>query len=163
VKRKRAKAEKQVVEKPAKESEDFLRLQADYANYQRRTQKQLEQMLFEGKKSVLLNTLPVIDDYQKLVGHAEKSKNHTIETLAEGMKLVQQSFECLMSAHTIKPIKALGEPFDPELHEAMTQKETDDEPNTVVEVYETGYTIGERVLRPARVVVSKRKDEECGQ
>ena len=98
--------------------------------------------------------LPVLDNLARAIGHAKESRN--LDKLVEGLELTQKEFVSVLNKFGVIAIESLGQPFDPIHHQAMLQIETDDqEENTVVEEFEKGYLLHDRVLRPALVGVAK--------
>src|SRR5262249_55890540 len=102
---------------------------------------------------LFLDLLPVLDNLERATEAAQKAGESG--PLVQGVSLVQSQFLELMGRHGVKRIDARGKPFDPNLHQALTQLAVPDaEPNTVVQVVENGYVMNDRVLRPAKVVVA---------
>ena len=103
--------------------------------------------------------LPVLDNLARAIGHAKESKN--LDKLIEGLELTQKEFLSVLNKFGVTAIESLGQPFDPAHHQAMLQIETDDqEENTVVEEFQKGYLLHNRVLRPALVSVAKSTKKE---
>lgn len=133
----------------AEEKERFLRLAAEYDNYKKRTAKEKEELYLAAASGVLQKLLPVFDNLER----AESCKDYS--SLRDGVKLILDSFHSALNACGVKEIEALGAPFDPALHEAVSQEKRDDCPeNSVCEVLQKGYLAGDRVLRHAMVKVA---------
>lgn len=130
-----------------------LRIQAELENFRRRSQKEsLEAMKYQALP-VIRDLLPGIDNLKRAVDAAEQSGD--TQNLIDGIKMVSQQFADALKAHSAEPILPEGEAFDPNLHEAMAQvPSADHEPMTVLQVVEAGYRIHDRVVRPAKVMVS---------
>ncbi len=142
----------------AAERNDFLdklqRLKADFANYQKRQERERERWTEEAKRSMALRVLPAVDDLELALSSAQAAKG--AEGLVRGVELIHGKLVAALRAEGIVPIEALGKPYDPAYHEGIAQVEKPDVADrTVVEVVRKGYLIGERVLRHARVVVAK--------
>lgn len=126
----------------------YLRLLAEFENYKRRTQKEKEEIYALAKSDVVTNMLPVIDNFDR----AEK----VIEdpTVAEGVKLIHKQFDEFLAKIGVEEIPAEGLEFDPNMHSAVFHEDVEGEPeNTVSEVFQKGYKIGDRVIRHAMVKV----------
>ena len=159
------KLEKQIDELATEKQELFEQLQrvsADYANFQKRTPKQIADSVAYEKKAVLRSLLPSIDNLEHALSHASTaSGEEALSNLIKGIQMVFDHTLDALKAHGVKPIDALGQPFDPNLHEAMMrQSEPDKDDDTVLEVYQAGYMIGEQVLRPSKVIVNKIEEEK---
>jgi molecular chaperone GrpE len=135
----------------------FLRSAADLENFRRRAKRDLDDARAESRTRVLKEMLPVVDNLERAVQHAEESaKTPELEAIVEGVRLVLRQFGAAFERIDVTPVDAQGKPFDPNLHEAISQVETaDQQPGTVVSVLQRGYKLGDRLLRPALVVVAK--------
>lgn len=140
-------------EENAELKDRVLRTQAELENFRRRTQKEsLEEMKYRALP-VIRDLLPGIDNLKRAVDAAEQSGD--TQNLIDGIKMVSQQFADALKAHSAEPINPVGEPFDPNLHEAMAQvPSAEHEPMTVLQVVEAGYRIHDRVVRPAKVMVT---------
>jgi molecular chaperone GrpE len=132
----------------------YLRSRADFDNYQKRTSRDLAQERRYAHSSLALELLPVLDNFERATEAARQAGEKG--PLMQGVDLVRTQILDLLRRHGVTPIDAAGKPFDPNLHQAVMQKPTAGVPaNTVVQVLEQGFMIHDRVLRPAKVVVSK--------
>lgn len=130
-----------------------LRTMADFQNYRRRTQNDMAQFRSMANESFVTALLPVLDNFERTVDHIEAGA--TLETMLEGVRAVEKQLRSTLESQNLKRIEALGQPFDPNLHEAIGVVEAEGmEPNTVVDEVEPGYKLGDKVIRPARVRVS---------
>lgn len=145
----------------AKEKQDnwdrLLRTTADLDNVRKRTRREIDDARTEARSKVLREMLPVIDNLERAVEHAEGGQGNTgVASLIEGVKLVLRQFAQALERSDVLPVDAVGKPFDPNMHEAISQIETTEHaPGSVVQALQKGYTIGNRLLRPALVVVAK--------
>ena len=137
----------------------FLRSAADLENYRRRSKRDLDDARAESKTRVLKEMLPVVDNLERALVHAEESvQAPELAAMIDGIRLVLRQFTAAFERCDVTAVEALGKPFDPNLHEAISQIETDTHPpGTVVSVLQRGYKAGDRLLRPAMVVVAKAK------
>jgi molecular chaperone GrpE len=144
------------LEAKAKDSHDrHLRALADLENYKKRVRKEVDDARTEAQGKVLREMLPVVDNLERALAHAEKQEVD-IGGIIEGVRLVLRQFGQAFERCGVTAIDAQGKPFDPNVHEAVSQAESADvPPGTVVEVLQTGYKIGERLLRPTLAVVSR--------
>ena len=141
----------------AGERDQFLdllqRTRADFENYQKRVQREVAQERKFAHYGLAHDLLPVLDNLDRATAAAKQAGE--TGPLVQGVAMVQVQLLDLLKRHGINRIEALGKPFDPNLHQAvMQQKAAGQPPNTVVQVLENGFTIHDRVLRPARVAVS---------
>ena len=138
------------------ESHDkYIRSVAELDNVRKRARKDQEEARVDAQSRVLREMLPVIDNLERAVAHAAQTGDAASGVL-EGIRLVLRQFSQAFERCNVHPVEAKGQPFDPNQHEAVSQVVTADAPpGSVVEVMQTGYRIGERLLRPALVVVAK--------
>ncbi|MDO8862592.1 nucleotide exchange factor GrpE [Haliea sp. E1-2-M8] len=132
-----------------------LRAQADAQNIKRRAEQDVEKSRKFALESFCKELLPVVDNLERTLavtaGHDE-----TVKPIIEGVELTLKSFTDALRKFNIEPVDPEGEPFDPQLHQAMSLVENPDvEPNTVIAVMQKGYTLNARLVRPAMVMVSK--------
>lgn len=159
------KAEHESTLAAAAEAEDRqLRLTAEFENFRRRTLKEKQDTFKYGHQNLVKDLLATVDNLERAVVHVEGNKDGDFQSLLQGVELVQRELLGVLSKHGVERIEAEGQPFDPAVHEAMAQVPRPDLPaNTVIQVLQTGYMLRDRMLRPARVVVSKAADDEGGQ
>ncbi len=137
--------------------EKYLRLYAEFENYKKRVQKDKEELIKYGNESLLFELLIVIDNLEMALHHANADVS---DSLIKGVEITLREFQRVMEKFGVTAIPALGKPFDPSLHHAMSQIEKPDvEDKTVVEEFRKGYSYGDKVLRPSLVAVSKRPSE----
>lgn len=136
--------------------ERFVRKAADLENARRRHQREKDDLTKYASESVLKDVVPVLDDLRRAVDHATTSGTGDLATLLEGLDMVSRKFEQTLARRGVKAVTSLGKPFDPQFHEAIQQRPDDTVPhNTVVQEFQSGYTIHDRLLRPALVVVAQ--------
>jgi molecular chaperone GrpE len=156
------KAKLEAAEKDAKDNKDrWLRAAADLENTRKRTKREIEDAKFDAKNKVLKEMLPVVDNLERAIEHAGGGGEKN--PIVEGVQLVLRQFTTAFERLEVTAIDAMNQPFDPNLHEAISQQESDQPPGTVVQVLQRGYRIGDRLLRPALVVVAKAKPAPEGQ
>jgi molecular chaperone GrpE len=144
------------LEKDKKENWDrYLRTAADLENLRKRQKREMDDVRLESKGRVLKEMLPVVDNLERAIEHATSQAG--TNPIVEGVQLVLRQFLTAFERLDVTPIEAAGQPFDPNLHEAISQQESDAPPGTVVQVLQRGYKSGDRLLRPALVVVAKAK------
>jgi molecular chaperone GrpE len=138
-----------------RQREGALRTRAEFDNLQKRLERDLDKSRRFALEKILGDLLPVIDSLGASLG----SEQATQEQLREGAELTLKMMSKLISDHGLKEIDPLHEAFDPELHQAMSMQPSEEHaPNTVVQVFQKGYQLHERLLRPALVVVAKAAD-----
>lgn len=135
--------------------EQMLRIQAEAQNVRRRAQQDVEKAHKFGMEKLLGDILPVADNLERSVTAAANNPED-VKALVEGVELTLKSMLDALKRHHVERVDPLGEPFNPEFHQAMTAIESrDSEPNTVLDVFQRGYTLHGRLVRPAMVVVAK--------
>lgn len=133
----------------------YLRERADLENARKRHQRDREEAIRFANDRLLKEMVPVLDNLERAVGHAEQG-NDDSQGLLEGVNMTINQFRKVLEDFGVKPINALGEDFDPNLHQAMGQVESQDQvPNTVVSEFQKGYLLHDRLLRPSLVMVAK--------
>jgi molecular chaperone GrpE len=147
-------------EKEAKEYyERLLRTAADLENYKKRAAKEKEDWTKFANEDLLKTILPFIDNLERAVDHAQKVVDTGV--LIEGVRLTLQQILQALNKFGLSSFESVGKPFDPAMHEAMLVVETDRyEPNQVVEEFQKGYFLNDRLLRPATVSVSRSPEKE---
>lgn len=131
----------------------LLRAQAELENFRKRVRKETELNRLYQQLPLVRDLLPGLDNLQRALTAAESSQG--VEGLVEGVRMVVQQFEDLLGRYSVKPIEAVGQPFDPNLHEAVLQQPSADHPPmTVIEEVQRGYILHDRVVRPSQVIVS---------
>jgi molecular chaperone GrpE len=149
-------AKLEAAEKEKKENWDrYLRSAADVENMRKRQKREIEDAKHEVKSKVLKEMLPVVDNLERAIEHAGGGAEKN--PIVEGVQLVLRQFTTAFERLDVQAIDAMGQPFDPNLHEAISQQESDQPAGTVVQVLQRGYKSGDRLLRPALVVVAKAK------
>lgn len=132
----------------------FVRLQAEFDNYRKRTLREKMDLVQSGGQDVLKAVLPVMDDVQRAVDAAGKSDD--LEALRKGLLLIAQKFSEILRQKGVTPIESKGRDFDADLEEAVARFAAGEEmKGKVVDVIQTGYMLGEKVLRYAKVVVGE--------
>lgn len=139
----------------ARAEDRYVRLYAEFENYKKRTGRENDEFRKYAHESVLKEMLPVLDNLERAVAHTREAEQG-IEKLLEGVELTVKQFGEVLGKFGVTPIPALGKPFDPAVHQAVSQQETADAPDgTVLSELQRGFFYRERVLRPAMVVVAR--------
>jgi molecular chaperone GrpE len=146
----------------AKEDEplriQLMRLRADFDNFRKRQVRERAEWITRANEDLFLELLPVLDHYEMGLKSAE---DHQIDSsVSEGFKLVYTQLIDLLEKHNVTPVEAIGEAFNPHVHEALTHMPSDKPAETVIEQIRRGYTLGDKLLRAAQVVVSSGPAEE---
>ncbi|HEY6038371.1 MAG TPA: nucleotide exchange factor GrpE [Kofleriaceae bacterium] len=145
-------------EKDKKDNWDrYLRAAADLENTRKRQKREIDDAKLEAKNKVLKEVLPVVDNLERAIEHAGAGAGGESKPIIEGVQLVLRQLMTAFERLDVTPVEAQGQPFDPNLHEAISQQESDQPPGSVVTVLQRGYKSGDRLLRPALVVVAKPK------
>ncbi len=133
---------------------DIQKLQAEFANYKRRSEAERLMAVNIGKQQAAISLLPVLDNIERAIAHEpEDIKNHA---WVKGISSVASQLESQLEGFGLVKIGVIGEAFDPTIHEAVTMEESDGETEVVADVLQTGYKFGDTVIRPAMVKVTKK-------
>ena len=139
--------------------EKLQRISADYANFQKRTPKQIADTVAYEKEMIIKSLLPALDNFEHTLQNTQSVEN--MDALVQGIRIIYDQMLDILKSHGVEPIKALGENFDPALHEAMMQKtEPEKENNIVLQEFQKGYKLNGRVIRPGKVIVNKLSSEQ---
>ena len=137
--------------------EKTLRLQAEFDNYRKRSHKEQQEVLKFAQLPLLRDLAGVMDNLKRAISHARDSQQGEVRTLAQGLDMVVKQLGDVFERFGMIRIAAKDEPFDPRKHEAMKVVETDSVPeNRVLEEFQPGYSLHDRVVRPAMVAVSRK-------
>lgn len=136
-------------DKLAELNDKYLRLYSEYENYRKRTNLEKADLILNGGKDVIKSILPIIDDMERAIQHTAD------DTTRQGIELILNKLLSTLGTKGLKPMEALNEKFDEEMHEAVTQfpAPSEEMKGKVVDVVEKGYYLNEKVLRYAKVVV----------
>jgi molecular chaperone GrpE len=153
------------IDKIEKENRDLsdrlLRTMAEFDNYRKRVAREKEDLLKYGAEKMTLDMLPVADSFERALDQAKTAADAA--AVIEGVHMIFKQFLATLEKFNIKPFDSVGQPFDPEKHEAMAQQEHPEyTENTVVSELQRGYFLNNKLLRPARVVVSRGPDDSSG-
>jgi molecular chaperone GrpE len=137
---------------------DLKRVAAEFENYRKRVLRDQESLVARAHERLVKELLPVLDDLERALAAAEE---HQEAKLEEGVRLVHRELAAALQREGLAEIDTDGQ-FDPHVHEALLSQPSDAEEGSVIEVVQKGYTLGDRVVRPARVVVAAPKPEADG-
>lgn len=133
------------------------RLQAEYDNYRKRTQKEKTELIKYATEGLMEELLPILDNFDRAISAAKVTSDFA--SFSQGVEMIFRQIQTALGKEGLKAIDAVGQPFDPNLHEAVMRVESDEHPdNTVLEELQKGYYLKEKVLRPSMVKVSKSAD-----
>jgi molecular chaperone GrpE len=136
--------------------EQWMRVAADFDNFRKRTRRDIEDARKAGREELLKELLPVFDNLDRAIQSASRAKD--VKAVSDGLSMVLKQFESVLGRIGITRVKTTGTAFDPSVHEAIQQVETDEHPvGTVVAEVQPGYVHGDRLVRAAMVVVAKPK------
>ena len=153
--------EEELMEQLARKSEEveelnskYLRISADFQNYKRRVEKEKSELYSFANEKLILELLPTVDNMERAVKSISEDVNKD-EAVTKGIEMILQQFLDTMKNNGLEEIIALGEDFDPNRHHAVMQEASEsEETNKVLEVYQKGYTLNGKVIRPSMVKVS---------
>jgi len=139
--------------------DQLLRRQAEFENYRKRIERERSETYQRARAEVLLELLPVVDNLERALSSLETSQGDA-EALHHGVELIHKQFRDALSKFGLEPVESLGRTFDPHVHEAVTIEPTDEhEENTILEEFQRGYRMGEKLLRPAKVKVASTPEK----
>ena len=141
----------------AEQKDSFVRLQAETDNFRKRLSREKDEFSQYANERLFKELIPIFDNLERAL---EDPSNDT-KSLKEGLEMILKQFSAFLEKEKVEPIKAIGEKFDPMVHEVLTSEESNDhEENTIISEFVKGYTINNRVLRPSQVVISKKPSPE---
>ena len=141
--------------------DQLLRIAADFDNFRKRSRKEMDETRRRAVEDTLREVLPIVDNLERAAQAARDTKD--VEAVAEGVSMVLRGFEDIANRLNLKRLRSVGQTFDPNLHDAMQQQETNEHPpGTIVSEIVPGYELGDRLLRPAVVVVARPKTDAGG-
>jgi len=138
----------------AESKSKLLRALADFDNFKKRAAIDREQFVQFANETLIAELLPMVDGFNRAIEAAEKAK--ASEEMIKGLALIRRQFEDVLKKHGVLEIEALGMPYDPNLHEAILQKEHPGPEGIIIEEMQKGYTLHGRVIRPSMVIVTKK-------
>lgn len=139
--------------KLAAERDRMLRTIAEYENAKKRTEREKEGFLKYAIESFVKDLIPILDSIDRALSSTQTSKD--FNALSEGVELIQKQITTTLEKRGVSRISAIGKTFDPNLHEAIAQVDSDQIENTIVHEFQTGYTLNDRLIRASTVTVSK--------
>ena len=137
---------------------DLKRVAADFENYRKRVARDQESLVARAHERLVKELLPVLDDLERALAAAEEHEEIKLE---EGVRLVHQELQAALKREGLAEIETNGQ-FDPHVHEALLSQPSEQDEGAILEVVQKGYTLGDRVVRPARVVIAAAKPEDDG-
>ncbi len=138
-----------------KNQDSFLRSQAEMENMKKRFQKEKQELVKYGNEALAKQLLPVADNLEKALDHADDE--NALDALREGVDLTLKGLMSVLEKAGVEVVKAVGEPFDPNFHEAVSEQADDRAaPGTVLQELQKGYLLNQRLIRPAMVIVNKK-------
>jgi len=147
--------QKGVEEQLNAQKEKVLRLSAEFENFKKRKQREIDEFKKFANETVFKQLLSVVDNLERAIDSATDAVEET--SLLEGVKLTHKEILKLFESFNVKVVEAENQPFDPNFHQAVTHAQNNDVPdNTVINVLQKGYVLNDRLIRPAMVVVSKK-------
>jgi molecular chaperone GrpE len=152
-------AEEQQPQQESEPAQDdrLLRLAADFENFKKRAARERQEYVQLANERLIAELIPILDDLERALSSAEQ---HEEAQLEDGVRLVHRALAGLLERHGVSPIETEGK-FDPHVHEALLSQPSEAEEGSVIDVVQKGYKLGERVVRPARVVVAAPPAEEA--
>ncbi len=136
--------------------EKYFYLAAEMQNMEKRFQRDKEQLLKFGNEKLLKDMLDIVDNLERTLGFINKDEDEKVKNIVVGIEMIQKMFIESLSKHGLKQIEALGKEFDPNFHEALAQQPAEGKKDMeVIQVHQNGYTLNDRVIRAAKVIVAK--------
>lgn len=141
-------------EEIAKLKDSYLRLMAEYDNYRKRTIKEKAELIKSGGEKVIVGLLPIADDFERALDNINNAKD--IDAVKEGVDLIYHKFQTFLQQNGVKPMNTIGEPFDEDMFEAVATvpAQDEDQKGKVIDDVQKGYTLNDKVIRHAKVVVA---------
>ena len=149
--------EEQAEEPQQPEDDRLLRLAADFENFKKRAARERQEYVQLANERLIAELIPILDDLERALSAAEQ---HEEAQLEDGVRLVHRALAGLLARHGVAPIETEGK-FDPHVHEALLSQPSEAEEGSVLDVVQKGYKLGDRVVRPARVVVASPQEPDA--
>lgn len=133
----------------------YLRLNAEFDNYRKRTLKEKAELLKSGSERVLLDIIAVVDDFERALDNISKTED--IDAVKEGIDLIYSKFSNFLTKHGVKEIETIGHAFDTDKHEAVTTvpAQSEEDKDKIIDSIQKGYTLDDKVIRYPKVIVAK--------
>jgi molecular chaperone GrpE len=142
----------------------MLRIAAEFENYKKRTRKEMSEHEVKAREAVLREFLEISDNLERAVASWKEGEKKDVKSVQDGVDLVLRLFKSKLERHSVTAIEAKGQPFDPRIHDAISQAPSAEvPPGTVLHELQKGYRVGDRLLRPAMVVVAKAPPAPPGE
>ena len=137
-------------------NDKYLRLNAEYQNYRKRVEKEKSDIFKYGHEKIIIEMLPIMDNFERALAASVTDEAVTVENkVLDGIKMIKKGLDELFTKHHVNKIEALGQPFDPIKHHAvMTVEAEEGESDHVIEVFQDGYLLNDKVIRPSMVKVT---------
>jgi molecular chaperone GrpE len=135
--------------------DSYLRLNAEFDNYRKRTLKEKADLLKTGSQRVLLDVITVVDDFERALENIATAQD--VDAVKEGVDLIYDKFKNFLTKHGVKEVETIGHPFDTDKHEAVTTipAQAEDDKDKIVDCIQKGYTLDDKVIRYPKVIVAK--------
>ncbi|MBF0201218.1 MAG: nucleotide exchange factor GrpE [Desulfamplus sp.] len=138
------------------EKDRVIRLAAEFDNYKKRSAREMAEFRKYANETIIKQLLTVVDNLERAIASANSDKRADKASIVEGVEMTLRDILKLFDSFSVKRVDALGKPFDPSFHQAVSHQESDEHPdNTVINELQKGYTLHDRLIRPSMVVVSK--------
>ena len=133
----------------------YLRLNAEFDNYRKRTLKEKAELLKSGSERVLLDIIAVVDDFERALDNISKTED--IDAVKEGIDLIYSKFSNFLTKHGVKEIETIGHAFDTDKHEAVTTipAQSEEDKDKIIDSIQKGYTLDDKIIRYPKVIVAK--------
>ena len=138
--------------------DQLMRLKAEFDNYRKRAEKDRHAHMMWGKEDVLIKQMGILDVLEQAYKSAQISDN--VESIKQGLGMIIQEFVKMLVSEGLSEIDCLGKPFDPQLHEALEQVDSEEDDGKVLEVVRKGYSVNGKIVRPSKVKVAKHTEEK---
>lgn len=157
-----SKEEVQAMNEKVKEAEDkLLRQQAEMINYRKRMEKESQNTLKYANEGLILELLPILDSFEQAISTKTNDLNEKDVKFIDGFNMIYTNLIMALEKYGIKEIESMDQPFDPAVHQAiMTSNDKDKKDGIITCVYQKGFTLFDKVLRPSRVIVNKNDEKE---
>lgn len=136
-------------------NDSYLRLNAEFDNYRKRTLKEKAELLKSGSERVLIDIISVVDDFERALENISNTED--VDAVKEGVDLIYNKFKNFLTKHGVKEIETIGQPFDTDRHEALTTvpAQSEEDKDKIVDSVQKGYTLDDKVIRFPKVIVAK--------